>query len=72
MTGWIQGELRIAKGKWHPKFEWMLDAVSGESSRHQFGRNRGQYDFLVVPDMITVRVRDESRRLLVPRVEPKV
>jgi hypothetical protein len=72
MTGWIQGELRIAKRKWDPKFELVLDPVSRKSGGHQFGRNRGQDDFPVIPDMITVRVGDESRPLLIPWIEPKI
>jgi len=46
MTGWVQRELRVAKREWNPKFQAMFDAVSRKSSRHQFGRNRGQYYFL--------------------------
>jgi hypothetical protein len=72
VTGWVQGDLRIAKGEWNPKFELMFDAVSRKSSHHQFGRNRGQYDFSVIPNMVTVRVGNEGGRLLVPWVEPKV
>jgi hypothetical protein len=72
MTGWVQGELRIAKREWNPKFKVMFDAVSRKSSRHQFSRNRGQYYFSMIPNMVTVRMGDESRRLLIPWVEPKI
>jgi hypothetical protein len=50
----------------------MFDAVSRKSSRHQFSRNRGQYYFSMIPNMVTVRMGDESRRLLIPWVEPKI
>ncbi|HET9374409.1 MAG TPA: hypothetical protein VFO40_05520, partial [Chthoniobacterales bacterium] len=60
------------KRKWDPKFELMLETVSREPSRHQFGRNSGQYYFSMVPNVITVGVGDESRRLFIPRVQPKI
>jgi hypothetical protein len=50
----------------------MFDAVSRKSSRHQFGGNRRQYYFSVIPNMVTVRVGDEGGRPFIPWVEPKI
>jgi len=61
----------IAKREWNPKFQVMFDAVSRKSSRHQFGGNRGQYYFSMISNMVTVRMGDERRPLLIPWVEPK-
>jgi hypothetical protein len=72
MTGWVQRELRVAKREWNPKFQAMFAAVSRKSSRHQFGRNRGQYYFSMIPNMVAVRMGDERRPLLIPWVEPKI
>ena len=50
----------------------MFVAFAGQARLHQTRGALGDDDLVVRSDVIAVRVRDESERLRVPRIEPDV
>jgi hypothetical protein len=54
--------------------EWkpMFDPATGQACGHEQRGGFGKDHFLMIPNVVAMGMRNKSRRLLVPRIEPKI